>query len=289
MRLHRPTLTKVDFPENYLRQVDWGKLMDSHSDVTCKLVHLCNFWANLGLQHPTEKSAKDIAALAVLTDQEVVIAGPMGVHYLRTFKKHLKEFALSLRAVNMCSQAPEVYTGVVSQLQQRFPEWYSKAYSQDSPPVGCPPHVLLSIKTMQANMGCRSSKTGCDLLGRSRLCNMSQTMQLFGNMQTQRSMQTQPMEQPLPGLVVFPRRQPYCEGPQGLPGLLALPPPVAAELPGVAATTALPLPAAIETLALPAPPPLSAKACKAGLATKACLAAKACAIGVQLPCVWPPC
>ena len=57
-----------------------------------------------------------------------------------------------------------------------------------------------------------------------------------------------------------------------MPGLLALPPPVAAELPGVAATTALPLPAAIETLALPAPPPLSAKAC---LATKACLAAKA--------------
>ena len=40
--------------------------MDSHSDVGCKLVHLCNFWANLGLQHPTEKSAKDIAALAAL-------------------------------------------------------------------------------------------------------------------------------------------------------------------------------------------------------------------------------
>ena len=103
MSWQRPTLTKVDFPENYLRQVDWDKLMDSHSDVSCKLVHLCNFGANLGLQHPTEKSAKDIAALASLTEQELVIAGPMGVHYVRTFKKHLREFALSLRAVRTCS------------------------------------------------------------------------------------------------------------------------------------------------------------------------------------------
>ena len=104
MSWQRPTLTKVDFPENYIRQVDWEKLMDSHSDVGCKLVHLCNFWANLGLQHPTEKSAKDIAALAALTEHELVIAGPMGVHYVRTFKKHLREFALSLRAVSTCSQ-----------------------------------------------------------------------------------------------------------------------------------------------------------------------------------------
>ena len=40
MSLHRLTLTKVDFPENYLRQVDWDKLMDSHSDVSCKLVQV---------------------------------------------------------------------------------------------------------------------------------------------------------------------------------------------------------------------------------------------------------
>ena len=165
MCLHRPTLTKVDFPEKNLRQVGWDKLMDSHSDVTCKLVHLCIFWASLGLQHPTEKSAKDIAALAVLTEQEVVIAGPMGVHYLRTSKKHLKEFALSLRAVNMCSQAPEVYTGVVAQLQQSFPEWYSKAYSQDNPPVGCPPHVLLSIKKCRPTWAAGRAKQGVTCWG----------------------------------------------------------------------------------------------------------------------------
>jgi hypothetical protein len=98
------------------------------------------------LEHPTEKSVKNIAALAVLTEQDVVIAGPMGVHYLRTFKQQLKEFAVNLRAVNMCSRAPEVYTCTVAQLQQSFPEWYSKAYSQDNPPVGCPPHMLLSLK-----------------------------------------------------------------------------------------------------------------------------------------------
>ena len=49
MRLHRFTLTKVDFPENYLRQMDWDKLLANQSNVTCKLVHVRNFWANLGL------------------------------------------------------------------------------------------------------------------------------------------------------------------------------------------------------------------------------------------------
>ena len=259
--LHRSTLTKVDFPENYFRQVDWDKLMDSKEDVNCKLVHLAKFWANLGLEHPTEKSAKNIAALAVLTEQDVVIAGPLGVHYLRTFKKQLKEFAVKLRADNMCSQAPEVCTGSVGQLQQSFPQWYSNAYSQDNPPVGCPPHVLLNVKNMQANMGCRSSKTGCDQLGKMKQCNMSKALQMFANMQMQRNQMQ--VEQPLPGLVLFPRRQPSADdlgqGTQGLPGFLALPPPAATEWPGVPAshtpaTTALPLPAPTGTLALPAPP-----------------------------------
>ena len=45
--LHRSTLTKVEFPENYLMQVDWAKFMNNQEDVNIKLVHLAKFWANL--------------------------------------------------------------------------------------------------------------------------------------------------------------------------------------------------------------------------------------------------
>ena len=68
---------KVDFPENYLRKEDWDKLMDSGADVNTKLLYLATLWANLGLVRPSEKSSKNIAALGVLTEQEVVIAGPL--------------------------------------------------------------------------------------------------------------------------------------------------------------------------------------------------------------------
>ena len=69
---------KVDFPDNYLRAEDWNTLMDSGKDVSTKLLYLATLWANLGLVHPSEKSSRNIAALGVLTEPEVVIAGPPG-------------------------------------------------------------------------------------------------------------------------------------------------------------------------------------------------------------------
>jgi hypothetical protein len=52
--LHRSTLTNVELPTTYLRHMDWAKLMNNQEDVNNKLIHLAKFWANLGLQHPTE-------------------------------------------------------------------------------------------------------------------------------------------------------------------------------------------------------------------------------------------
>ena len=52
--------TKVEFPEQYLRKEDWDTLMDSGVDVNSKLLHLATLWANLGLMHPTETSAKTL-------------------------------------------------------------------------------------------------------------------------------------------------------------------------------------------------------------------------------------
>ena len=134
------------------------------TDVNTKLPDLAILWANLGLVHPSEKSSKHIAALGVLTEQEVVIAGPLGVQHLRTFKKFLKHCAANVWA-EIISKSPEVYTGFVDQLHQGFPVWYSQVYSEGHHPVACPAHLLSTVRRMQASMGCRSSKTGCANLG----------------------------------------------------------------------------------------------------------------------------
>ena len=124
---------KADFLENYLRQQDWDKLMDRGADVNSKLLYLATLWANLGLVHPTEKSAKNIAALGVLTEAELVILGPLGVQHLRTFKKFLKDCVAKIKASHMRSNPPGVYTGYVGELQRSFPEWYSNVYKEASP------------------------------------------------------------------------------------------------------------------------------------------------------------
>ena len=202
-------LVKVHFPEKYLRTEDWNQLMDSGKDVSTKLLYLATLWANLGLVHPSEKSSKNIAALGVLTEPEVVIAGPLGVQRVRTFKKFLKDTAANVRA-DISSKSPEVYTGFVDQLQQHFPVWYNMVYSEGHPPVACPAHLLNTVRRMQACMGCRCSKAGCENMGsiRGSSTPMGHALQMLMNMP--RNSQTQ-VEQPLPGLVVYPKDH-------GLPG-----------------------------------------------------------------------
>ena len=51
-------------------------LMDTGADVNVKLLYLAPLWANLGLVYPAERSAKHIAALGVLTEEEVVVGPP---------------------------------------------------------------------------------------------------------------------------------------------------------------------------------------------------------------------
>ena len=202
---------KVDFPENYLRQQDWDMLMDTGADVNVKLLYLATLWANLGLVHPTERSAKNIAALGVLTEEEVVVGGPMGVSHLRTFKKSLKDCVSKIRATNF-SNSPGVYTGFVDELQKSYPQWYSQVYSEASPPVGCPAHMHMAVKRMQSTMACRSSRAGCGNLGNPRVgqSTMGNAVQMLLNMQMANQMANQmqvPMEQSLPGLVVYPPRR----------------------------------------------------------------------------------
>ena len=196
LSLAKSDTTKVDFPENYMRQEDWDKLLDCSVDVTSKLLYLATLWASLGLMHPTEKSAKNIAALGVLTEAELVILGPLGVQHLRTFKKFLKDCVAKIKASHMLSNPPGVYTGYVGELQRSFPEWYSNVYKEASPPVGCPPHLLGIVKKMQASMGCRSSKAGCSTMGSLRgTGSMGAALQALLDMQKASQVQS---EQPLP-------------------------------------------------------------------------------------------
>ena len=256
LSLAKSDTTKVDFPENYMRQEDWDKLLDCSVDVTSKLLYLATLWASLGLMHPTERSAKNIAALGVLTEAELVILGPLGVQHLRTFKKFLKDCVAKIKASHMLSNPPGVYTGYVGELQRSFPEWYSNVYKEASPPVGCPPHLLGIVKKMQASMGCMSSKAGGSTLGSLRgTGSMGAALQALLNMQKASQVQS---EQPLPGLVMFPGKSMG----QGLPGSLPLPglqPPQGMDqgLPGPLAPPLDPTAAPAQPtgiLALPAPP-----------------------------------
>ena len=78
---------------------------------------------------------------------------------MRTCTRQLKDTVAQIRANHMWPQAPEVCTGVVFELQKKsFSEWYSKAYSEDTPLCVAPLHVLFTVKKMQATMACRSTK-----------------------------------------------------------------------------------------------------------------------------------
>eukprot|EP00974_Lingulodinium_polyedra_P067847 6568429-Lingulodinium_polyedra.AAC.1 len=78
----------------------------------------------------------------------------MGVQHLRTFKKLLQDCVARGTSTTTHIKAPGVYTGCLEELQQIFPQWYKQVYSQENPPVGCPPHLALAAKRTQAQMGC---------------------------------------------------------------------------------------------------------------------------------------
>ena len=142
----------------------------------------------------------------------------------------------------------------MDELQKSYPQWYSQVYSEASPPVGCPAHMHMAVKRMQSTMACRSSRAGCGNLGNPRVgqSTMGNAVQMLLNMQMANQMANPmhvPMEQSLPGLVVYPPRRGQSMD-QGLPGPLAQPD-------SEPAAPAVPAPA----LALPAP----TAACSQGL------------------------
>ena len=56
-----------------------------------------------------------------------MIAGPVGVQHLRTFKKFLKASAVKVRAVSNIGRSPGWYSGFVNQLQQRIGKFIETA------------------------------------------------------------------------------------------------------------------------------------------------------------------
>ncbi len=212
------TGVKVDFPEAYHRQVDWDTmLLKENIDVNTKLCFVANFWSNLGLTRPSEIASKNIASLAVLCEHESVLAGPMGVQHVRTFKKLFKEFS-SIRTDGLSPlPPPKGFPSSVAEFGATEPIWYGKVYNQDGP-VPCPTHVFALVKKIQSIMGCRSSKAGCSLqaFASRGASNMSPlAAQMLLQLQAHAiSTSSQQAKQP-PGFVIFDSPKP------------ALPPPLA--------------------------------------------------------------
>ena len=105
----------------------------------------------------------------------------------------------------------------------------------------------MAVKRMQPTMACRSSKAGCGNLGNPRVgqSTMGNVVQMLLIMQMANQMANQmqvPMEQSLPGLVVYPPKRGQSMD-QGLPGPLAQPDSEPAAAPAVPAPAhALPAP-----------------------------------------------
>ena len=251
-------LTTVECPENYFTEAEWREiLLNEKTSVHAKLTFLCTRWSRLGLAHPTEICAKNIASLGMLTERDEVARGPSGVLHVRTFKKMLRDFAAK-EPLAPEVQVPAEFPSNVAMVKDSFAQWYKHAFG-DSDPVQCPADIMVLVKRMQGRVACRSSKLGCSALSTSRQPMPSNlAMQQACNLAMAMGGQQDPS---LPGLVIFGADRGVAS--QGSPGsTMVLPrqgsPGSRMVLPGTAgAQTLVTFPVAkppsTEMLALPAP------------------------------------
>ena len=251
-------LTTVECPENYFTEAEWREiLLNEKTSVHAKLTFLCTRWSRLGLAHPTEICAKNIASLGMLTERDEVARGPSGVLHVRAFKKMLRDFAAK-EPLAPEVKVPAEFPSNVAMVKDSFAQWYKHAFG-DSDPVQCPADIMVLVKRMQGRVACRSSKLGCSALSTSKPPMRSNfAMQQACNLAMAMGGQQDPS---LPGLVIFGADRGVAS--QGSPGsTMVLPrqgsPGSRMVLPGTAgaqtlATFPVAKPPSKEMLALPAP------------------------------------
>ena len=149
-------LQTVHAPEEFLPKELWDTLRCPTECVPNKLAYLAGFWHKLGLRSPSEPTARDIAAIALMSEPVHVSAGKAGVEHVRCFKRLLKDMAahsVEHRTGPSTFYGPEAFAN-------NFPALYEKAYAP-GPPARCPKDCAARIQVVRGRLGCRSSKSGC--------------------------------------------------------------------------------------------------------------------------------
>ena len=153
-------MQRVDNPQAFMTEQLWTWLITQPAgDINQMLVALGAHWHKLGMRSPSERSARNIAAIALASTNAQCTAGVDGLRALRYFKSLLREHrqkAPVARGVNVYA-CPET-------LKQRDPDAYARAYA-DGQPAPCPEKLQAAILAAQQMMPCRSSKAGCEAAG----------------------------------------------------------------------------------------------------------------------------
>ncbi len=202
----------VEASESYYSKPHWDALLDEKvTDVNHTLAFVAGHWATLGLSRISETTAKDVAAVALLKQPDYVVGGPIGIDYVRTFKKLLKTMQPRDGA-----DGPLLMRFPLSPLELRESEGYKRAF-HDGDPIPCPIEIYCRYKHVQAVLGCRSSKTGCGAASR-RGNQQSNPLEMLQMMLLQQQQQQVRGEQPLRGLQIFrPGQQQQFREQQALP------------------------------------------------------------------------
>ena len=167
---------QVEAPENFLTKRQWDGLLDKTETLQSNMIMLAGLWFKLGLKSPSEPTARNITAIAMLHEPDFVITSQQGVAHVRTFKKLLKD--LVDRGIGF-KKGPNVYRNP-QQLKENHEAIYRHAFG-DEEPCDCPSDTAGRLAEMKQKLGCRSSKKKTAASLAHRRCNTQAQAKIGGS------------------------------------------------------------------------------------------------------------
>ena len=76
----------MEAPENFLTKRQWDGLLDKTETLQSNMIMLAGLWFKLGLKSPSEPTARNITAIAMLHEPDFVITSQQGVAASSTSK-----------------------------------------------------------------------------------------------------------------------------------------------------------------------------------------------------------
>ncbi len=165
------SMQRLEGFERFLTAADWKVLLEGSVGLKYKLQALASRCNALALGHPTETTVRDIVAIAFITADAVVAAGPQALDAIKSFKAmlHRKKYS------PMVVEYPQDPRGLL----QSHADLYMASY-RGADPVECPlPSAQLA--DARSRMPCRCTKQGFQALTPQPSQPVRPTMLALGN------------------------------------------------------------------------------------------------------------